>query len=133
MMRTSIIIPNYNGKRFLEPCLDAVRRQAYPTELIEIIVVDDASSDDSVPFVRERYPEVKIVRLESNSGLAVGCNAGARAAAGDLLVMLNNDTEAEPGWLAALVETALTYPRRARSPARCCSMTGATSFTIRAT
>ena len=110
-MLVSVIIPNYNGKRFLETCLNALRGQTYPPALTEIIVVDDSSTDDSIQFVRERYPEVKIVRLTSNSGLAVGCNAGARAATGDLLVMLNNDTEAEPGWLAALVETAEKYPR----------------------
>ena len=110
-MRASIIIPNYNGKRFLETCLNAVRGQSYPRELTEVIMVDDASTDDSVQFARERYPEVKIVRLESNSGLAVGCNAGARAATGDLLVMLNNDTEAEPGWLAALAACAEQYPQ----------------------
>lgn len=109
-MFVSVIIPNYNGLRFLTPCLDALRAQSYPRERTEIILVDDASSDGSVAFVAGQYPEVKIVQLERNSGLAVGCNAGARAAAGDLLVMLNNDTEAEPGWLAALVETAAANP-----------------------
>ena len=73
--------------------------------------MDDASTDSSVAFVAEHYPEVKIVQLARNSGLAVGCNAGARAAAGELLVMLNNDTEAEPGWLAALVEAAMVNPQ----------------------
>ena len=72
--------------------------------------MDDASTDDSVAWVREHYEGVKIVALASNSGLAAGCNAGARAATGDLLVMLNNDTEAEPGWLAALVEAASAHP-----------------------
>jgi GT2 family glycosyltransferase len=108
---TSIIIPNYNGLRFLPACLDALRAQTYPREHTEIILVDDASTDSSVAFVTEHYPEVKIVQLARNSGLAVGCNAGARAAAGELLVMLNNDTEAEPGWLAALVEAAAAHPR----------------------
>ena len=108
---TSIIIPNYNGLRFLTPCLDALRAQTYPREHTEIILVDDASTDSSVAFVTEQYPEVKIVQLARNSGLAVGCNAGARAAAGDLLVMLNNDTEVEPGWLAALVEAAAANPQ----------------------
>jgi GT2 family glycosyltransferase len=110
-MRASVIIPNYNGKRFLETCLNAMRVQTYPRELTEIVMVDDASTDDSIAFVRQHYPEVNVVRLESNSGLAVGCNAGAKAATGDLLVMLNNDTEAEPGWLAALVETAQQHPQ----------------------
>ena len=108
---TSIIIPNYNGLRFLTPCLDALRAQTYPREHTEIILVDDASTDSSVAFVAEQYPEVKIVQLARNSGLAVGCNAGARAAAGELLVMLNNDTEVEPGWLAALVEAATANPQ----------------------
>jgi GT2 family glycosyltransferase len=110
-MLASVIIPNYNGKRLLETCLDALRRQTYPAALTEIIMVDDASTDDSVQFVRERFPEVKIIRLASNGGLAIGCNAGAKAATGELLVMLNNDTEAEPGWLAALVEAAERYPQ----------------------
>jgi len=106
----SIIIPNYNGLRFLAPCLDALAVQTYPRELTEVILVDDASTDDSAPFVQANYPDVTIVRQARNSGLAAGCNAGARVAIGELLVMLNNDTEAEPGWLAALVEMAAKYP-----------------------
>lgn len=106
----SIIIPNYNGKRFLDPCLAALREQTYPRALTEIIVVDDASTDDSVAYLRERYPDVKVVVLDNNSGLAVACNAGARAARGELLVMLNNDTEVEAGWLAALVTAAEAHP-----------------------
>jgi len=109
-MRASVIVPNYNGRRFLDTCLGALFRQTYPPELLEVVLVDDASTDDSVAWVREHYEGVKIVALASNSGLAAGCNAGARAATGDLLVMLNNDTEAEPGWLAALVEAASAHP-----------------------
>jgi len=110
-MYTSIIIPNYNGLRFLATCLDALRGQTYPRELTEVILVDDGSTDDSIPFVREHYPEVVIVQMARNSGLAAACNAGAQAAHGDLLVMLNNDTEAEPGWLAALVASAAAHPQ----------------------
>jgi len=109
-MRASVIVPNYNGRRFLDTCLGALFRQTYPPERLEVVLVDDASTDDSVAWVREHYEGVKIVALASNSGLAAGCNAGARAATGDLLVMLNNDTEAEPGWLAALVEAASAHP-----------------------
>ena len=110
-LTASIIIPNYNGLRFLPTCLNALRAQTYPANLTEVILVDDASTDDSVTFVHENYPEVKIVRLTRNSGLAAGCNAGAALAQGELLVMLNNDTEVEPGWLAALVEAAATHPK----------------------
>lgn len=110
-MKASIIIPNYNGLRFLAPCLDALRGQTYPRTLTEVIVVDDASTDASVAFVRQNYPEAAVIQMARNSGLAAACNAGAAAAAGDLLVMLNNDTEAEPGWLTALVESALAHPQ----------------------
>ncbi len=106
----SIIIPTYNGLRFLPACLDALRRQTFPAAQTEIILVDDASTDGTIPYVREHYPEVRIVGLDRNRGLAAGCNAGAAEAQGDLLVMLNNDTEAEPGWLAALVSAAAAHP-----------------------
>jgi GT2 family glycosyltransferase len=106
----SIIIPNYNGQRFLAGCLDALETQSYPASDTEIILVDDASSDSSVAFVREHYPRVRLIEMERNRGLAAACNAGAAVARGNLLVMLNNDTEAEPGWLAALAEAARQYP-----------------------
>jgi GT2 family glycosyltransferase len=112
-LRCSVIVPNYNGLRFLRICLDALQAQSYPRELTEVILVDDASTDDSVMFVQASYPQVHIVPMPRNSGLAVACNAGARAATGDLLVMLNNDTEVEPGWLAALAEAALAHPQAA--------------------
>lgn len=108
--RVSVIIPTYNGLRFLPACLDALRDQNYPAEQTEIIVVDDASTDGTIPFLRDRYPEVQIVALARNAGLAAGCNMGAARAHGELLVMLNNDTEVEPGWLAALVAAARGNP-----------------------
>jgi GT2 family glycosyltransferase len=107
----SIIIPNYNGLRFLPVCLDALEAQTYPSACTEIIVVDDASTDGSLAFVRERYPHVHVIALARNGGMAVASNAGAAAARGDLLVMLNNDTEAEPGWLAALAKAVQMHPR----------------------
>jgi GT2 family glycosyltransferase len=106
----SVIIPNYNGLRLLPACLGALEAQSYPAACTEIILVDDASTDGSAAFVREEFPEVHVVELERNRGLAAACNAGAAAAQGDLLVMLNNDTEAESGWLAALAAAAQQHP-----------------------
>lgn len=106
----SIIIPNYNGLALTSACLDSLRDQTHPADRTEVIVVDDASSDGSVQHLAARYPWVHVLSLERNSGLAAACNAGARIARGDLLVMLNNDTEAEPGWLAALLQAALAHP-----------------------
>ncbi len=102
-LTASIIIPTYNGKHLLAVCLPALQAQTYPAERFETIVVDDASSDGSVQFVAENFPEVRVVTLQRNSGFIAACNAGVAAARGEVLVLLNNDTEAEPGWLEALV------------------------------
>src|SRR5512133_966327 len=107
----SVIITNFNGLRFLDVCLAALRAQTYPKACTEVILVDDASTDGSVPFVRAHYPEVQVVQAERNRGFIAGCHAGAGVARGEWLVMLNNDTEVEPGWLAALVDVARANPR----------------------
>ena len=106
----SVIIPNYNGQRFLDTCLNALRAQTYPPERLEVILVDDASTDNSVPYVQAHFPEVRVLRLEENSGLAAACNRGAAIARGDIIALLNNDTEVTPGWVAALVEALDAYP-----------------------
>lgn len=106
--RASVIIPNWNGARFLPTCLDALRRQTFRDA--EIIVVDNASRDESLSLLREQYPEVRVIALEQNRGFAGGVNAGIRAARGEIVVLLNNDTEAAPGWLEALVRALDTHP-----------------------
>ncbi len=106
----SVIIPNYNGKRFLDTCLDALARQTYPAERLEIILVDDASTDDSVDFVQRHFPHVRVLSLEHNSGLATACNRGAAIARGDIIALLNNDTEVEPRWVEALVTALAEHP-----------------------
>lgn len=106
----SVIIPNYNGKPLLATCLEALRRQTYPADGFEVIVVDDASTDGSVAYLQETFPEVRVVALHENAGFVGASNAGAAAARGDVLVMLNNDTEAEPGWLAALLAALAEHP-----------------------
>jgi GT2 family glycosyltransferase len=68
-----------------------------------VVVVDNGSTDGSVAFVREAHPQVKVVPCSVNGGFARGVNAGARAATGDALVLLNNDAAPSPGWLAALL------------------------------
>ncbi len=106
--RASVIIPNWNGARFLPTCLDALRRQTFSDA--EVIVVDNASRDQSLQLLQQDYPEVRVVALTENRGFAGGVNAGIRAARGEILVLLNNDTEAEPGWLAALVRALDQHP-----------------------
>ena len=106
----SIIIPTYNGKALLATCLAALRGQTYPADRFEVIVVDDASSDGTVEYLAAAFPEVRVVALAQNSGFIAACNAGVAAAQGEILVLLNNDTEAETGWLAALVAALEEHP-----------------------
>jgi len=108
MTRISVVIPNYNGREILPACLNALLCQTRPPD--EIIVVDDASVDDSPALVCERYPQVTLIVMPVNRGFCRAANAGLRAAKGDLLALLNNDTEADPDWLAELVAALEAYP-----------------------
>ncbi len=107
-LSVSVIIPNWNGARYLPECLDSLRAQTYPR--LEVIVVDNGSTDDSVPLVKEGYPEVRLLELGENRGLTGGVNAGAKAAQGDTLALLNNDAVADSGWVAALVDGLERHP-----------------------
>jgi len=107
--RVRVIVLNWNGRRWLDGCLGALRRQQGCA--FEVLVVDNASSDGSAAIVRERCPECQLIALDTNIGFAAGNNAGARGATAPYLVFLNNDTEVEPGWLAALVAAADRDPQ----------------------
>ncbi len=98
--RASIIIPNWNGAHLLAPCLNALQRQTFGD--FEVLVVDNASDDNSVELLGKEYPEVKVVRLDSNRFFSGAVNEGIRRSRGEVVVLLNNDTEVEPQWLDEL-------------------------------
>jgi GT2 family glycosyltransferase len=98
--RASVVVLVWNGIGYLETCLDTVLAQDYAD--FEVIVVDNGSTDGSPDLVAERFPQVRLVRNQRNLGFAAGNNVGLRAAGGDLLVLLNQDTQVHAGWLAAL-------------------------------
>ncbi|HTY91756.1 MAG TPA: glycosyltransferase family 2 protein [Methanocella sp.] len=104
----SVIVVNYNGRQYLKRCLDSLLRQTYPN--VEIILVDNGSSDGSVELVSTGYPVVKVVANGRNLGFAPANNVGIRASRGELVATLNNDTEAAPEWLEALAEEMLADP-----------------------
>jgi GT2 family glycosyltransferase len=96
-----VIIPNYNGAALLPTCLDALRRQSRRD--FAVTVVDDGSADGSLALLAERYPEVRVLPLPRNRGLAAAVNAGIAATGRPIVVLLNNDTEADERWLEQLV------------------------------
>jgi len=104
----SVIIPNWNGAALLPSCLDALREQTLRD--FEVILVDNASRDESCALVRERYPEVRLLEMPRNLGLTGGCNAGIGVARGELIALLNNDAEADPRWLEALAGALARHP-----------------------
>jgi GT2 family glycosyltransferase len=105
----SVVIVTWNGREHLEACLTAVAAQQDVEP--ETILVDNASTDGTVDFVRARFPWVRVIALDTNRGFAGGNNAGAREARGPVLAFLNNDTVAAPHWLSRLV-AALDETRR---------------------
>jgi len=97
----SIVIPNWNGKDLLEKYLPTVLEACSPSD--EVIVVDNASSDGSAEFIEDRFPQVRLLRMERNLGFGGGANAGIRAARHRIAVLLNNDMRATPDFLAPLL------------------------------
>jgi GT2 family glycosyltransferase len=98
----SVVILNFNGKRYLEKCLSALESQTYRD--FEVIVVDNASSDGSVDYLEAHFPSARIVENEKNLGFAGGTNSGIRLAKGEYILTLNNDTQVDRRFLECLVE-----------------------------
>ena len=105
----SIIIVNWDGRHYLPACLESLAAQTFRD--FEVVLVDNGSRDGSVAFVQERYPWVRIVPLDRNTGFATGNNIGlAHATGSEYLVALNNDTRVAPDWLEILVRVADSRP-----------------------
>lgn len=113
MARVSVIIPNWNTRRWLPGCLDGLRAQSYRD--FRVIVVDNGSSDDSVAFIRQNYPEVEVLAFNRNRGFAAAVNAGIEASRSELVALLNVDTAAHPEWLESLVAAMDQCPPRVGS------------------
>jgi GT2 family glycosyltransferase len=99
----SVIIPVWNGMNDLPGCLAALSEQSHAP--LEIIAVDNASTDGSAGWIAAHHPNVCLIRNTENTGFGRACNVGLAAAKGDVLLLLNQDTVVRPEWLAALVKT----------------------------
>ena len=104
-IKLSVVIPNWNGKRLLEKNLPAVLKacQEWAETGWEIIVVDDASTDESIAFLKENYSQVRTVVHKKNQRFAAACNTGVKSAKGKMVVLLNNDVSPEPDFLKPLI------------------------------
>ncbi len=122
MTAVSIVIPVHGRAHLTERCLDLVLEGIDAD--CEVVVVDDASPDQTTELLAGYGGRIRTVRLEQNAGFATACNRGAAAAAGERLLFLNNDTEPRPGWLAALRGYADANPRAAAVGAKLLYPTG---------
>lgn len=98
----SVVIPNWNGAADLAECLASLRQQTL-RDAMEVLVVDNGSTDDSLELLARQGSFVRTLANRTNRGFAGGCNQGIRAGRGEFVALLNNDTVVEPGWLTALV------------------------------
>lgn len=103
----SIIVLNYNGKQYLSGLFNSLEKTDYPFDKMEIIMGDNASTDDSVVLVKERFPMVKILKFKENQGFCKGNNLCVKESLGQYVVFLNNDTLVTSSWLKNLVNAVL--------------------------
>ncbi|MEP6677594.1 MAG: glycosyltransferase family 2 protein [Ferruginibacter sp.] len=98
----SVVILNWNGKDFLQKFLPAVMASSYSNK--KIIVADNASTDDSVAFVQQFYPEITVINNPANEGFAKGYNSALKQVTADYYILLNSDVEVTPGWIEPVIE-----------------------------
>ncbi len=105
----SIVIPNWNGIEYLEKCITSLENQTYNN--LEIIVVDNASTDGSCELVKKVFPGVKVIQMGYNSGWGVACNAGMAASDSEFIALLNNDAYMESNCVAEMVKSIQLDPK----------------------
>lgn len=103
----SIIVLNYDGKRYLRNCFSSLRLTHYPISQYEVLLVDNGSKDGSAELVAKEFPWVRIIRLNQNFGFGAGNNIGAKFVKGDYIAFLNNDTQVSNDWLIELIKASI--------------------------
>jgi GT2 family glycosyltransferase len=102
--KVSVVIVNWNGRRYLHDCLASLQAQTFTG--FEVILVDNGSTDGSVEWLMSRFPQVHLIRNETNVGFAAANNQAIRVSQAEFIATLNNDTRVEPDWLAELIAAA---------------------------
>jgi len=101
--RVSVVVVNYRGAQDTIRCLQGFDAVDWPAESLELVVVDNASGDDSVELIRQAVPRAKVVASETNTGFAGGCNRGVAEATGEVIAFLNSDARPDEGFLREAV------------------------------
>ena len=106
----SVIVLGFNRKHFIDDCLSSVLDQDLPPDRYEVLFVDNGSRDGSPQYVRERFPQVRVIELGRNTGYAEGNNIGFRESRGEFVIFLNDDTAIHRSCLRALIEAVSASP-----------------------
>ncbi len=99
--KVALVILNYNGRHYLAQFLPSVIQH---TSEAEIIIADNASTDDSIEFLQAHYPQLRLIRMEKNTGFSTGYNLALRQIEAEYYVLLNSDVEVTPAWLSPLLQ-----------------------------
>lgn len=108
-MKVTIVIPNYNGKHFMEPCLSSLSEQTYKN--FHILVVDNASSDGSIEYMEENYPDIELIKLQKNYGFSKAVNVGIQHSRTPYVILLNNDTTVDTHYVEEMVRAIERSPK----------------------
>ena len=108
-MKVTIIIPNYNGKHFMEPCLASLKEQT--CQDYKVLVVDNASTDGSLEYMKEHYPKIEVIALDKNYGFSKAVNVGIQHSTTPYVILLNNDTTVDPHYVEEMIKAIERSPR----------------------
>lgn len=108
-MKVTIVIPNYNGKHFMEPCLESLHKQT--CQDFEVVIVDNASTDDSLTYLKTNYPDLPVIALDQNYGFSKAVNVGIEYAKTPYVILLNNDTTVHPNYVQEMLVAIEKSPR----------------------
>jgi GT2 family glycosyltransferase len=118
--RVSVVIPNWNGRRWLPECLRSLAAQTDPAD--EVIVVDNGSDDGSLEYLRDEHPRVTMLAQRRNTGFAYAANRGIEAASGELVALINTDVVLSPDWLQRMAAALSARPAAASAACKMLSL-----------